>query len=358
MSHLLTQLPPRLTAETVPRLAPALAEISRGEGPLAVDLTPVAHIDSAGVAFLTLVARRASAAERDLHVTGASPAIARTLRMFPALPAATAPERTSSNPIADLGARGESAINEAGAFLQLSADALWFTGMTLLGRYRLRPGVVTWEMAAMGSRALGVVGLIAFLVGATMGLQSAAQLRRFGADIFVVDLIVITLLRELGPLMAAIVVAGRSGAAIAAEIGTMVVTEEVDALRTMGLHPIRFLVVPKVIAITVVQPVLTIFANALGVLGGFLVATVYLDVGADSFLNRTLEIVQVRDVMTGLVKSLLFAWLIVLLGAHFGMTTRGGADAVGRSTTTSVVAGIFAVVVADAFASLVFYFGG
>lgn len=244
------------------------------------------------------------------------------------------------------------------AFALLCADAAWFTVLTIAGRFRLRAGQLSYEMSAMGSRALGVVGLIAFLVGATMGLQSAAQLRRFGADIFVVDLIVVSLLRELGPLMAAIVVAGRTGAATAAELGTMVVTEEVDALRTMGMNPIRVLVVPKLLAISVMQPILTIYANALGVLGGFLIAATYLDVGPTSFLDRTVEILQVKDLLTGLIKSVIFAWLIVLLGAYYGLHTRGGADAVGRSTTSSVVAGIFAVVVADALASLVFYFGG
>jgi len=169
---------------------------------------------------------------------------------------------------------------------------------------------------------------------------------------------VVSMLRELGPLMAAIVVAGRSGAAVAAELGTMTVTEEVDALRTMGLHPTRFLVVPKVMAISVVQPLLTAYANALGVLGGFLVAIVYLEVGPAAFMARLVEIVELKDILTGLCKSVVFAWLIVSIGAWYGLQTRGGADAVGRSTTASVVTGIFAVVVADALASMLFYFGG
>ena len=212
------------------------------------------------------------------------------------------------------------------------------------------------EMAAIGSRALGVVGLIAFLVGATMALQSAAQLRKFGADLFVVDLVVLSMLRELGPLMAAIVVAGRSGSAIAAEIGTMVVTEEVDALRTLGLDPVRFLVVPKILAFTLVQPLLTIYANVLGVLGGMVVAVLYLDIGVEAFMRRLEDQLELADVVAGCAKSVIFAWLIGLIGAYYGLATRGGAEAVGRSTTASVVAGIFAVVVADAVASIVLWF--
>jgi phospholipid/cholesterol/gamma-HCH transport system permease protein len=190
-----------------------------------------------------------------------------------------------------------------------------------------------------------------------MALQSAAQLRQFGANIFVVDLIGISMTRELGPLMAAIVVAGRSGSAVAAEIGTMVITEEVDALKTMGLHPTRFIIVPKVIAITLTQPLVTMLANVAGIFGGFLVGVTYLEIGPSAFMNRLFASLYVKDLLTGLIKSILFAQLIVTIGALCGLRTKGGADAVGRSTTTSVVAGIFAVITADAVASLVFYFG-
>jgi phospholipid/cholesterol/gamma-HCH transport system permease protein len=162
--------------------------------------------------------------------------------------------------------------------------------------------------------------------------------------------------RELGPLMAAIVVAGRSGSAVAAELGTMVITEEIDALKTMGLHPTRFLVVPKVLAITITQPLVTMLANLAGIVGGFLVGVYYLDIGPDTFIARLQETLQLKDVVTGLIKSVMFAQLIVTVGALCGLRTAGGADAVGRSTTTSVVAGIFAVITADAVASLVFYF--
>jgi phospholipid/cholesterol/gamma-HCH transport system permease protein len=220
----------------------------------------------------------------------------------------------------------------------------------------MRWKVVTYEMSALGSQATGVVATIAFLVGGTMALQSAAQLRQFGANVFVVDLIGISMTRELGPLMAAIMVAGRSGSAVAAEIGTMVINEEVDALDTMGINPIRFLVVPKLLAITITQPLLTVLANVAGIFGGFLVAVLYLDVGPSTFLDRLQGSLLLKDLVTGLVKAVLFAQLIVSVGALCGFRTKGGADAVGRSTTTSVVAGIFCVITADAIASIVFYF--
>jgi phospholipid/cholesterol/gamma-HCH transport system permease protein len=211
-------------------------------------------------------------------------------------------------------------------------------------------------MAAMGSQALGVVGLMAFLIGGVMALQGAAQLRQFGANIFIADLVGVSLTRELGPLITAIMVAGRSGSAVAAEIGTMVITEEVDALKTMGLNPTRFLIVPKAMAISVVQPLLTMYADIIAVFGGFLVAVFYLGIGPEAFWNRLHEALYLKDIITGLVKSFVFANIIVSIGALCGLRTGGGADAVGRSTTMSVVAGIFTVIVADAAFSLLFYF--
>ncbi len=355
-------VPCQLTLQTVstvqPNISEAIAKAAEQKIAVVIDLQGVSEFDSAGAALLAWSYREATRRSVQLQLVNAPDFVERTLRAHerPALGSKSTAPRLSF--VEGLGDQAANWIEQLQQMVQMSADAMWFALTTLTRRHRLRPGVVTWEMAQMGSRALGVVGLIAFLVGATMGLQSAAQLRRFGADIFVVDLIVVSLLRELGPLMAAIVVAGRSGAAVAAELGTMMVTEEVDALATMGLHPVRFLVVPKIFAITVVQPLLTIFANVLGIAGGFGVAVIYLDVSPDAFVARLQEILEVKDILTGLVKSVLFAWLIVLVGAHFGFTTRGGADAVGRSTTSSVVAGIFAVVVMDAIASLVFYFGG
>ena len=201
-----------------------------------------------------------------------------------------------------------------------------------------------------------MVGLIALLVGITIALQSAAQLRQFGANLFVADLIGISITRELGPLMTAVVVAGRSGSAVAAELGTMTITEEIDALKTMGINAARFLLVPKVLAITIVQPLLTTMADFLAISGGLIVAVTYLDVSATSFLTRLQEALELKDILTGLFKSIVFAQLIVTVGALAGLRTQGGPDAVGRSTTGSVVAAIFAVIVADAAASLVFYF--
>lgn len=348
-----------LVAEGLEAQRRALSSPPAGEGAVELDLSAVTEIDSAGVALLAVTARRWAAAGRPVRLVGASEKVRRTLALFPSMSEDDDAEAPPKEGLVErVGGWAGEAYEVLLTYLLLCADTVWFTVFGLLkGGKGIRWRAVVYEMSEMGSKALGVVGLISFLVGGTMALQSAVQLRQFGANIFVVDLIGISMTRELGPLMAAIVVAGRSGSSVAAEVGTMVITEEIDALKTMGLHPTRFLIVPKFLAITVTQPLLTALADVLGILGGFLVAILYLEVGPTTFVERLQESLFVKDLVTGLVKSVVFAQLIVTVGALCGLRTRGGADAVGRSTTIAVVAGIFCVIVADALASLLFYFG-
>ncbi|MBI2378624.1 MAG: MlaE family lipid ABC transporter permease subunit [Deltaproteobacteria bacterium] len=346
-----------LTRARVTELDRELTRASAEPGDVTVDLSRVTETDSAGVALLATLARKLEHEGRELILERVPPALEKTLRLFPAVGDDESKPPAKPSLLESLGDVSLDAFEVAAEFVILCADTIWFALTGLFKRRGTRWDAVAYEMSAMGSRAVGVVGLIAFLVGGTMALQSAAQLRQFGANVFVADLIGISMTRELGPLMAAIVVAGRSGSAVAAEIGTMVISEEIDALKTMGLNPTRFVVVPKALAITITQPLLTVLANVAGIVGGFLVAVTYLDVSPDAFLGRMQESMKVKDLVTGLIKSIMFAVLIVTVGAICGLRTRGGADAVGRSTTTSVVAGIFAVIAADAIASLVFYFG-
>ncbi len=355
----MVKLQGKLLAEELQQAAQVLSAAPEGEGPITLDLSGVTEIDSAGVALLALTARGWLAQGRSTHIVGASDRLQSTLELFPELGPEAPPKPPARVGIFErAGAFGGEAFEILMSYLVLCADTVWFSVAGVLkGGKGIRWRATIFEMSEMGSKALGVVGLISFLVGATMALQSAVQLRQFGANIFVVDLIGISMTRELGPLMAAIVVAGRSGSSVAAEVGTMVITEEIDALKTMGLHPTRFLIVPKFIAITITQPLLTVLADLLGILGGFLVAVLYLEVGPTTFFDRLQESLFVKDIVTGLIKSVIFAQLIVTVGALCGLRTKGGADAVGRSTTIAVVAGIFSVIVADALASMVFYFG-
>lgn len=345
-----------LTRHTVPRLAAQVHEAWKKDRKLVLDLSQVSEIDSSGAALVASLKRHAENTGKLLHIVGVTRPVESTLALFPYVSEVTGPKRMPGW-LERLGSRTSLGTGVAGEFLVLFADVVWFSVAGLFRRRGIRWQRVVYEMSSMGSQAVGVVGLISFLVGGTMALQSALQLRQFGANIFVADLIGISMTRELGPLMAAIVVAGRSGSAVAAELATMVITEEVDAVRTMGLNPTRFLVVPKFVAITLTQPILTMMANILGIFGGFLVAITYLEVGPSSFLSRLEQALFLKDLLTGLFKSVVFAQLIVTISALCGLRTRGGADEVGRSTTLSVVASIFAVIVADAICSLVFYFG-
>jgi phospholipid/cholesterol/gamma-HCH transport system permease protein len=203
-----------------------------------------------------------------------------------------------------------------------------------------------------GVRALPITGLLTFLVGVVIAYQGAEQLRKFGTNIFIVDLVGISLLREIAPLIVAILIAGRSGSAYAAQIGTMKVTEELDAVRTLGISPMNLLVLPRALGLIIALPLLTVYADVVGVFGGMLIALGELNVSFVEFVSRFDEAVPVRHFLIGLGKAPFFAALIALVGCYQGFQIRGGVDDVGRHTTTSVVQGIFLVIVFDAICSI------
>ncbi|MES2502396.1 MAG: ABC transporter permease [Pseudomonadota bacterium] len=240
-------------------------------------------------------------------------------------------------------------------------EALVFIGETAVAltksvmqprRIRWRP--ILFNIRTAGFNALPIVGLLSFLLGIVVAYQGAGQLRQYGANIFVADLVGLSMLREFAPLMTAIIIAGRSGSAYAAQIGTMSVTEEIDAMRTLGISPQELLVLPKVIALVIVMPLLTVFADALGVFGGMLMAQQQLDVGFVEFLDRFVKAVSPTAFMIGVGKAPVFAVIIAMVGCFQGFRTKGGADSVGRQTTRSVVQSIFLVIVADALFSVAF----
>jgi len=219
---------------------------------------------------------------------------------------------------------------------------------------RIRWQALLYHLQADGFNALPITGLLAFLMGIVIAYQAAVQLRPFGANIFIVDLVGISMLREIAPLITAVVVAGRSGSAYAAQIGTMKITEEVDALRTLGIAPLELLVLPKVLALVVALPLLTVFADALGVLGGALIAYSQLGVGFSEFVDRFDYAVSLTNYLIGVGKAPVFAVIIALVGCYQGFQVSGGADSVGHHTTISVVQGIFLVIVSDALFSILF----
>jgi phospholipid/cholesterol/gamma-HCH transport system permease protein len=202
-------------------------------------------------------------------------------------------------------------------------------------------------MQRTGVNALPIVGLISFLLGLIMAFMSSAQLQQFGAGIYVASLVSLAMTRELGPIMTAIIVAGRSGAAFAAEIGSMKVSEEIDALATMGFDPARFLAVPKVLAAVMMVPVLTLFSDLFAIAGGMIVGIFMLDLSGGAYLTQTINALTLFDVFWGMSKSFVFAFLIAWIGCLKGFQVRGGAAAVGQAATSAVVSSIFMIIVVD-----------
>lgn len=259
-----------------------------------------------------------------------------------------------------VGTRWMESLTRAVQSRQASAiRALAFVGESTIAfsRALIRPRSIRWRTLLRiveldGVRALPITGLLTFLVGVVIAYQGAEQLRKFGTNIFIVDLVGISLLREIAPLIVAILIAGRSGSAYAAEIGTMKVTEELDAVRTLGISPMNLLVLPRALALVIALPLLTVYADAVGVFGGMLIALGELNVSFVEFIARFDEAVPVRHFLIGLGKAPFFAAIIALVGCYQGFQIRGGVDDVGRHTTISVVQGIFLVIVFDAICSI------
>ncbi|HET9957470.1 MAG TPA: MlaE family lipid ABC transporter permease subunit [Polyangiaceae bacterium] len=275
--------------------------------------------------------------------------------------------RGDEKPIRKRRRRPKSTLDEIGertrAFFGSVREVLGFLGdviLTLLGLLR-EPRTANWKeiphlMERAGADAVPIIVLINFLVGFVMAFQGAIQLKQFGANIFVADLVGLSVTRELGPLMSAIIVCGRSGAAFAAELGTMKVSEEIDALRTLGFGPIRYLVVPRTVALVLVLPMLTLLADLVAICGGMVVGIVSLDLSIAGYLSETRQAVHVWDVFSGVLKSSVFALAIALISCQQGFATSGGAEGVGRRTTSSVVSILFSLILIDAVFTVLFYF--
>ncbi|MGO8788023.1 MAG: MlaE family ABC transporter permease [Terriglobia bacterium] len=214
------------------------------------------------------------------------------------------------------------------------------------------------QMVAAGVDSIPIVALISLFIGIVLGLQGAYQLAKFGATYFVTALVSVSMTRELGPLMTAIIIAGRSGSSFAAELGTMKVSEEIDALEAMGLDSLRYLVVPKYIAMLVMMPCLTLISDLSGILGGAAFEIVQLDKTFAMCLWATRDALAMHDITTGLIKSVVFGLIITTIGCREGFSVQGGAEGVGKATTSSVVVSIFLIILADVIFTAIFYFTG
>jgi len=274
-----------------------------------------------------------------------------------------------SGPSAALPSRSSDILSRFGAAtLQLSAEGgalVKFVGSMCLAFLQIlrRPHSLRFEdtlvaMQRIGVDALPIVGLISFLLGLIMAFMSAVQLRQFGANIYVASLVSLAMTRELGPIMTAIIVAGRSGSAFAAEIGTMKISDEIDALTTMGFDPVQFLVMPKLVAAVIMVPLLVLFSDLFAIIGGLIVGVGMLELTAGSYVAQTLKTLELFDVFWGVMKAGVFAVLITWIGCFRGFQVRGGAASVGEATTSAVVSGIFLIILTDSVCAVILRYWG
>ncbi|MFH1691225.1 MAG: ABC transporter permease [Candidatus Omnitrophota bacterium] len=201
-----------------------------------------------------------------------------------------------------------------------------------------------------------IVALVSFFIGMIMALQTAYIMQKMSSEIYIASIVAVSLVRELGPVITALIVAGRCGAGITAEIGTMTVTEQVDALVTLGSNPIKYLVVPRFLSLTIMLPILTVFANAIGIFGGYLICVYRLSIRSSIYLNMTFSSLVYKDLFTGLIKTVFFGMIIALVACYHGLRVVGGAEGVGKETTRSVVDSFIMIIVADCFFTALFYF--
>ncbi len=359
MNALVRQLPERVTYLDIPDLEKKFKPLLEKQAQeIIFDFQAVRALDSAGAVFLQTFTEKLKAAGSDVRFENISGNIARTLKLFTPLETETRVKIAKENFFARVGA----SVYEWGSYfiesIFLFTNIFYWAFVAFFRKKLRRRAEVINQGIQIGVNALPIVALIAFLIGFILALQSAAQLRQFGANIYVADLVAVAMVSEMAPLITAILVAGRSGSAITAEIATMKVSEEIDALTVMGVDPLPYLIVPKLYALIIALPLLTVFANVIGIIGGAVIGVTYLDIDLMPFFKEVLSALRYKEIFTGMVKSLTFAVIILLTATYFGFKAKGGAEGVGRVTTSSVVASIFFVIVADSILGLIFYFGG
>ena len=325
-------------------------------GPIRLDMGGVQRMDTGGAWVLQrlLVSLESSGHEVELHAL--APRFAGLLQLVARaqVTAGAVPRPQRPAMLEQLGHRAVDGLSRGIGLIAFVGEigAAW-------ARQLIHPGRIRWAQIASnlgeaGHSALGIVGLLSFLLGIVIAYQGGVQLRQYGASLFVADLVGLSMVRELAPLITAIIVAGRTGSAYTAQIGTMQVTEEVDALRSMGIPPMDLLVLPKLFALIVALPLLTVFADIMGVLGGMLMSSVQLEIAFSTYIDRLGVAISVDSFLVGVGKAPVFAAIIATIGCFYGFQVVGSAESVGRRTTMSVVQSILAVIVVDAAFSVAF----
>jgi len=327
---------------------------------LVLNLSEVDHMDSSGVALLISLRQTCNRKKVPFELRGANKDLQGFLSLLDLEKLAGLSERITrprpQNPFVSLGNAVLSFLSNLRFIVTFIGDILVSSAYTAVRprSFRFQEMIECFERS--GANALPIITLIHFLVGLVLAFQASIQLRQFGANIFVADLVGLAQVREFGPLITAVLLAGRSGSAFAAEIGTMQVNEEIDALKTMGLDPTRFLVLPKTMALLLAMPLLTLYADLVGIAGGLVVGVLSLDLTVQGYLLQTRKAVDMFDVFSGVGKTLAFALIVAGVGCLRGFQVRGGAESVGHAATSAVVSGIFLIILVDAIFTVIFQY--
>jgi phospholipid/cholesterol/gamma-HCH transport system permease protein len=349
------ELPEEITPDWVSREHSRLSDASRG-GTLRLDCGKLRKLDTLSMAWLAHLQDALEKNGSKMVLTHLSPELKADLAKLK-LPEPAPPETRETLRFTErIGDGAVKLYREVRDTLLLLSESLYWSTFALFRRKTLIREDAIIQMVRLGSSALPIVLLLSVLIGFTLAIQSGIQLQKFGATVFLASGMGISMVTEIGPVMTAVILAGRSGSSITAEISTMVVQEEVGALHSMAINPIHFLVLPRFWAMSLTMPLLTACSAASGILAGLIVGFLFFRLSPASYLHELKEGVTINYIGQAAIKSLTFAWIIALVAINKGLNVRGGADAVGKATTSCVVTCIFAIILADAVFSFIFYY--
>lgn len=330
------------------------ARLQQGFKRLVIDGDGVAKWDSSYLVFLSKTIREGREHELEVDYGQLEEGVKRLLELAFAVPEKDTQRGAHSDSfVTDVGKRVIATVDETREMVTFVGEATLALWRFVRRKARFRRSDLLLAIQESGSEALGIVSLISFLIGLILAFMGAVQLELFGAEIFVADLVVIGMAREMAPIMTGIVMAGRTGASYAAQLGTMTVNEEVDSLRTLGFSPMDFLVLPRMLALMFMMPLLTLYSNVLGILGGFLVGVAMLGITPTQYWNETVEAAGLDDFAIGFFKAVVIGVLVAIAGCMRGMQSGRSASAVGLAATSAVVTGIVSIIVFDAVIAVV-----
>jgi len=343
---------------TVDALGAVAHKVESWTGPTGASVTldagAVTALDTAGAWVLRRLQLRAAGQNEVSSIEGLSAPFADLFARVSDMGEVQLPQAPQLSGLAQVGRQAWVGLENLYSFMSFFGAVMTRGGVLLMQPWRIRWRALWVDVYESGVMALGIVGMLSFLMGVVFAYQGAVQLKAFGANIYIADLIGLSMTRELGPILAAIIVAGRTGSAYTAQIGTMQITEEVAALRTIGIDPMDLLVIPRVLSLCIALPLLTVFADLAGIVGGMLLAKLQMGLGFAPFIDRLQEAVSARSFLLGICKTPVFALIIAMIGCYQGFRVSGSAASVGQHTTLSVVQSIFLVIVADAQFSVLF----